>query len=180
MTDTSSVQAEQQPGAPEQATEDQPQREVAELGEGGKKAIQYERDARRQAEEQVKQMQAQLESMKPLQEQMDKLRSAFGATPEQSSEDIVTTLQREVAEMRRDNLVNSVARQYGISEESDLAFLRDAGDPERMSALAQRLASVADQKTPGTPAPDAGQGHRQSPQSKEDAEYEQFFPETRK
>lgn len=179
MSDTT-THNEQQPNTatvPTAAPAEQQANEV-ELGEGGKKAIQSERDARKQAEDKVKQMEAQLQSLQPMKEQMDKLRAAFGE-PEQAGEDIVSTLQAQVAEMRLDNLVNNVARQHGITDDGDMQFLRTAGTPEQMQALAQRLKVSANPapNTPGTPAPDAGQGARQSsPQAEEDAEYSKYYP----
>ncbi|MEO6158696.1 MAG: hypothetical protein ABIQ39_13835, partial [Ilumatobacteraceae bacterium] len=111
----------------------------------------------------------------PLREQMDALRRAFGGeTTTGTPEDIVTTLQQQVADMQRNSLINDVARRHGITDDDDVALLRGATDADHMARLAERLKAP---KGPTAPAPDQGQGARPTtPQAEADAEYSKYFP----
>ena len=137
----------------------------AALGDAGLKALEAEREARKALEKEVG----------PLRQQMDALRQAFGGdSTEGKPEDVVASLQEQVAAMQRNVLVSDVARRHGITDDEDVAILRDAKDEEHMTRLAQRLKAPAG---PVTPAPDPGQGARPStPQAEADAEYAKYFP----
>lgn len=126
------------------------------LGDGGKKALQSERDARKSAEQQVADLRAQVEALKPLQEQMTRLSDAFGAPKGASTEDVVGQLQSQLAELRHDNLVNAIARDHQIVDAADIELLKTATDEASMTKLATRL--NPEPGKPGTPKPDLTQG----------------------
>ncbi|MFN2344767.1 MAG: hypothetical protein ABR616_03515 [Dermatophilaceae bacterium] len=135
------------------------------LGEPGLKALQQEREARERLEREVG----------PLRQQMEALRTAFGGEATTGKpEDVVATLQQQVAEMRHDTLVERVARSHGITDDNDVTVLRAVKDEALMTRLAERLRTPPG---PTVPAPDQGQGARSTtPQAEADAEYAKYFP----
>lgn len=123
------------------------------LGPNGEKALQAERDARKALEQTVAQMQqAQKDQAKAFAE-------ALGIKPDSKDDGtkLLTTLQSEVAEMRRETTVLRLAAANGITDTKDIELLKSAKDEDAMSALAGRLAAKADEG-PGTPKPDLTQG----------------------
>lgn len=141
------------------------------LGEGGLRALQAER-------ERGNRMESELRELRTVRAQMDALRAAFGVqgVPE---EDPMGTLQRQVATMLQDNLVNSVARRHGITEEADVDLLRSAPDEAAMARLAERLRATAAPNipAPNAPAPDPLQGAQPpSQEALEEALYAHFYP----
>jgi hypothetical protein len=126
------------------------------LGDGGQKALKSERDARKSAEQQVADLRAQVDALKPLQEQMTRLSDAFGAPKGASTEDVVGQLQSQLAELRHDNLVNAIARDHRIVDAADIELLKTASDEASMTKLATRL--NPEPGKPGTPKPDLTQG----------------------
>lgn len=148
------------------------QRDAADapLGQPGLKALQAERDR-------VTALENELKTLKPLREQMDALRGVFGDKAADGGKDIVTTLQEQVAEMRRDTLVERVARSHGINDDTDVDLLRNAKDEATMLRLAERL--KATNAGPSSPAPDPSQGSAPiSEQAAADAAYAAYFPDT--
>lgn len=135
------------------------------LGEPGLKALQQEREAREKLEREVG----------PLRQQMEALSRVFGNdTTTGKPEDVVATLQQQVAEMRHNTLVSDVARRHGITDDNDVAVLREVKDEALMTRLAERLKTPLG---PTVPAPDPGQGARPAtPQAEADAEYSKYFP----
>lgn len=122
------------------------------LGEGGKKALDAERDARKAAESQLSTLRNEFDAFKTA------LTEAVGVKPKKGEEgDALTQVQQQLAQMQRENAVFRVAAEHGISDKDDLDLLRSATDEQAMSKLAGRLAAKAD-ATPGTPKPDATQG----------------------
>lgn len=85
------------------------------------------------------------------------LASAFGidAGKQPSAEELVGDVQKQLAAMQHQSLVDRVARVHGITEADDLEFLASAKDEEQMSRFAARLKAAAG---PATPKPDASQG----------------------
>lgn len=154
-----------EPTTPEASTGAKPA--DAPLGEPGLKALQSEREARERLEREVG----------PLRQQMEALSRVFGGESTTGKpEDVVATLQQQVADMRHDTLVERVARSHGITDDGDVAVLREVKDEALMTRLAERLKTPPG---PTVPAPDPGQGARPStPQAEADAAYEQFFPKT--
>lgn len=118
-----------------------------ELGEGGKKALEREREARKLLERQLQGMQGQMAA----------IAQAFGVKPDDSDDggQLVETLQQQVTAMQHQSLVDRVARAHGITEADDLEFLASAKDEEQMGRFAARLNAAS---APGTPKPDASQG----------------------
>lgn len=155
------------PEAPANPNPSTPGRDAPEtpLGEPGLRALQAEREARERLEREVG----------PLREQWTALQRVFGGeSTEGKPEDVVARLSEQVAAMQHSTLVNDVARRHGITDDEDVALLREVRDEAQMTRLAARL-NVP--KGPSTPAPDPGQGARPStPQAEADAEYAKFFP----
>jgi hypothetical protein len=122
------------------------------LGEGGKKALEAEREARRQAEADLADLRKNFEGFQA------KLSEAFGvksATGE--GDDAVTQLQTRLNTMQHETAVYRLAAKHEITDEGDLELLKSATDEAAMTKLAERLAA-AKASTPGTPKPDATQG----------------------
>lgn len=127
----------------EAAAEDRP-----DLGESGKKALQAERDARKQADKKAAELQAQLDAINA--EKLSDLEKAQQAQ---------AAAEEDAADARRDALRYRLASRYEISEEDAELFL--TGDTEEaMTAQAERLA--ARQPDVRAPKPDLTQGSGQS------------------
>lgn len=125
------------------------------LGEGGKRALQAERDARKQLEQQVTQMQ------QAQKDQMSAIAKAFGVKPEKGDDDgtqLVQTLQQQVAQMQWANTVATVAREHEITAADDVALLDSAKDEDGMRKIAARLKAASTPVGPTTPKPDSTQG----------------------
>ena len=146
-TPTATTATEQpKPAAPTAPTSpnagDQP------LGDGGKKALEAEREARKSLEQQLAQMR-------------EGLASVFGVKPDgkATAEELVSTLSQQVESLQRSALVDRLARQNGITDDNDIDLLRSAKDEDAMTRLATRLAAqAAADAAPGTPKPDLTQG----------------------
>lgn len=122
------------------------------LGDGGKKALEAEREARRQAEADLAALRKDFEGFKGT------LSEAFGVKPA-TGDDTGATLQQmqeQLNTMQRDGAVYRIAAENHITDEDDLELLRSAKDEAAMTKLASRLAAKAAE--PGTPKPDATQG----------------------
>lgn len=130
------------------------------LGEAGKRALENERQARKQAETELSALRTDFEGFKT------SLSEAFGVQPATGGDDPNATLrqmQERLNEMERDGDVYRLAAEHNISDQEDLDILRSATDKETRSKLAERLAAKV---TPsGTPKPDATQagGHGTPP-----------------
>jgi hypothetical protein len=102
------------------------------LGANGLKALQMERDARQALETELKQFKAGLAE-------------ALGIeTKDAKSDDLVSALQRQVQEMRHDNLVDRIARESQITDAEDLELIKAAPDETTMRKLAARLGKKPD------------------------------------
>lgn len=122
------------------------------LGEGGKKALEAERDARKQAETDLASLRKDFDGFKT------ELSKAFGLQPATGDgSDAVTQLQQQLNTMQHETAVYRLAAQHEITDEGDLGLLKSATDEAAMTKLAERLAA-AKAATPGTPKPDATQG----------------------
>lgn len=141
------------PGAaPGQAEKNEP------LGEGGKKALDAERDARKAAEQELTKLRGEFDSFKSA------LTEAVGIKPEKGKEDdTLTQVQRQLSQMQLENDVLRLATQHRITDSDDLDLLRSATDAQAREKLAGRLAARADAETPGTPKPDSTQGGKGDP-----------------
>lgn len=106
----------------------------------------------------------------------DSIKSGLGIEDKKGDEgDLATSLQREFAQMKRDSLVDRVARRHGITDDVDVDFLRGAPDETAMTRLAERL--KASNAAPTSPAPDPSQASAPlTPEAQAAAAYEAFFP----
>lgn len=122
------------------------------LGDGGKKALEAERERRKQAEADLTSLRNDFEGFQA------KLSEAFGVKPATGDgSDAVAQLQSRLDAMQRETTVYRLAAQNEITDEEDLELLKSAKDEAAMTKLAERLAAKA-ASTPGTPKPDATQG----------------------
>jgi hypothetical protein len=117
--------------------------ESQELGDGGKKALQAERDARKQAEKTAAELSARLKEFE------DSKLSDLERAQKEAADNAA-----ELARLRSENVRNKVALDKGVP--ADLVeFL--TGDTEGdIAAKADLL--LARLNTPGTPKPDPSQG----------------------
>lgn len=139
--------------APE-PTKDDPKSAAADepLGEPGKKALEAERDARKNAESQLAALRGEFDTFKT------GLTEALGVKPKKGDDaDALTQVQEQLARMQRDNSVLALANEHKITDKEDLDLLRSTTDEQARIKLATRLAAKADE-TPGTPKPDTTQG----------------------
>lgn len=158
------------PNAPAATADGKPADEP--LGEKGLAALQAER-AR------VSALEAELKGLKPLREQFDALRDVFGDKADGAKpEDVVKGLQDQLSALQRENAVNALAREHGITDTADIARLNKITDPELRAEIAERLKPAPQAPVPPAPQTDPGQGARPESPSAEDAEYERFYPST--
>lgn len=135
----------EKPAEAEDPKQDDPADEP--LGEGGKKALEAERKARRDAEQANAALQAQLDKIN------------------QANESAIEKAQREANEAKEaaakataDALRLRVAAKHGISDEDADLFLTGS-DEDTLTRQAQRLtARNAEASSPRAPKPDANQG----------------------
>lgn len=123
------------------------------LGEGGKKALEAERDARKKAEAELATLRTDFDGFKT------ELSKAFGLQQPATGDgaDAVSQLQTQLNTMQHETAVYRLAAKHEITDEGDLELLKSATDEAAMTKLAERLAA-AKTATPGTPKPDATQG----------------------
>lgn len=114
----------------------------APLGEGGKKALDAERTARKEAERSASDLQMRIEAMEA--EKLSDLEKAQKQA--KKAQDEAATAKAEALRMR-------VATKHGLTEE-DAELLGD--DPERAERLAERIA--ANKTSDIQPRPDPTQG----------------------
>lgn len=102
-----------------------------------------------------------------LNQMRDGLKAALGVDDKKASvEDLISSLKDEIGGLRRENLVEKVARRHNITSDDDLALLQSATDSAAMEKLAARIAPKGDDKDatdasgkPGSkPKPDSSQG----------------------
>lgn len=106
------------------------------LGEGGKKALKAERDARQALEKQVT-------DLKNSQIDPKKLAEALGiklGDAKSSGDDMVTALQKQVSDMQHESRLYRIVAKHQITDGDDVELLRSLGDEVAMERLATRLA----------------------------------------
>lgn len=125
----------------EQQTQGEPDEQ---LGEGGKKALTAEREARRTAEQTAAALQKQLDDI-----------NAANLSDLERAQQAATEAQTEAENARAEAARFRVAAKHGISDEDAELFLtgRDVDTLERQAA---RLV----ERTPTSPKPDRSQGAR--------------------
>lgn len=122
------------------------------LGDAGKKALEAERTARKQAEADLADLKKNFEGFQT------KLSEAFGVqSATGSGDDAVTQLQQRLDTMQHETAAYRLAAQHEITDEGDLELLKSATDEAAMTKLAERL-GAAKASTHGIPKPDATQG----------------------
>lgn len=112
------------------------------LGENGKKALEAEREAARQAKQELAQFQKQIAT-------------AFGIdsdTKGAKPEDMIAALADKVAGIEKAALVATIASDNGITDPADKALIAAQPTAEAMTALAGRL-KPAEGAQGGKPAP---------------------------
>lgn len=118
------------------------------LGPNGEKALQAERDARKQLESQLTAI-------------TQRLNALAGATDGAKPDDPVAALNNRLSSLERNLQVASVARDNGITDPGDIRLLESATDDETLNLLVARLKATAPQpdnsKLPA-PRPDLTQG----------------------
>ena len=113
------------------------------LGENGKKALERERDARKNLETQMNQMR-------------EAFAQALGVKPDKADPaELLTQMQAQMTQMQHQATVDRVARENGLTDPGDLKFLALAQDEAQMQEVAGRLKAAAG---PRTPKPDTSQG----------------------
>lgn len=125
------------------------------LGEGGKKALKAEREARTAAERQAAEFKAELDRIRAA-NMSDLERAQLEAKNAQEAADRATA----------DALRFRIATQHGISEEDAELFLTGS-DADTLAKQAERL--KARTATPTAPRPDLSQGAQQAPALNSDA-----------
>jgi hypothetical protein len=161
------MMAETKPDPDDKKTKpDETKPDDKQLGDGGLKALQDERDARKKAEQDLAALRGEFDGFKAT------LTEAFGVKPEKGADDneTLTTIQQELADMRSESEVLRLANEHKITDKNDLELLGSAKDSEARAKLAARLAAKADdkddKKKPG-PRPDLTQGPKGEEQQRE-------------
>lgn len=125
------------------------------LGEGGKKALKAERDRASAAEKAAADMRTELDQFKQT------LASALGVKTDDGKTDVLASVQQQLAQMQRDNVVLALANEHSITDKSDIELLRNSSlEGEALTAMAARLKPAA---PTGTPQPDLSQGPNGKP-----------------
>lgn len=119
-----------------------------ELGDGGIKALQAEREARKAAEKTNAELAARLKEFED--SKLSELEKAQNAAAESAA---------ELAKLRKDNIRNTVALSKGVP--ADLVEFLTGDTEEDVAAKADLL--LARLNTPGAPKPDPSQGSKGDP-----------------
>lgn len=158
MEDAMSDAPEQQPTVP-----DEP------LGEGGIKALNAERDARKEAEQQLKQLKEQLDELKPAAERLKEIEDQQKSDLEKANERMAE-LQSKAAKAETEALRYRIASDKGISREDAEVFLTGS-DEDSITKQAERLVALQGEKQQAEQQkPDPSQGARTTPPTDPKAE----------
>lgn len=126
------------------------------LGEGGKKAIEAEREARKAAEDQMKALKGEFDNFKGA------LTTALGIKPEGDDKgtDALTAVQEQLAAIKHESAVLRLANEHKITDATDLELLATAKGADSMKKLAERLAPKEQDRDAKSrkPQPDRSQG----------------------
>ncbi len=111
------------------------------LGEGGKKALEAERQARKDAQKQVETLRTEFDGFRSA------LTDALGikTNGDDKGEDALTAVQEQLAAMQRESSVLRLANEHRITDQHDLELLATAKDADSMKRLAERLAPSDEQ-----------------------------------
>lgn len=120
------------------------------LGEPGKRALTAERARAAAAEKAAADTRTELADFKQA------LASALGVKTDDGNTDVLASVQQQLAQMQRDNVVLALANEHGITDKSDLELLK--GSSLQGDALAAMAARLKPASPSGTPLPDPSQG----------------------
>ena len=142
---------------PEEGKESEGKGDDEPLGEGGKKALESEREARKQAEKQIEALKAEFGGFKSA------LTEALGIKNDDGDKgtDALAAVQNQLAAMQREAAVLRLANEHKITDAEDMALLASAKDDDAMKKLAERLAPTepeGDARSSRRPKPDRTQG----------------------
>lgn len=97
----------------------------------------------------------------------DGLKTALGTGDQKAStEDLVVSLQQQLATLQHANLVSELARRHAITDADDIVLLSAQHDADAMEKLAARLTAPRGDdpsRAGGPPRPDPSQGSRGAP-----------------
>lgn len=132
------------------------------LGEGGIKALNAERDARREAEKALKDLQEQLNELKPAAERLREIEDQQKSDLEKANEKIAE-LEAKDAKSQVEALRWRIAAKHGISDEDAEVFLTGS-DEDSITKQAERLVALQGEKQEADKhKPDPSQGPRPTP-----------------
>lgn len=128
------------------------------LGPNGEKALQAEREARKESDRKVAALEAQ----------MAQVAEAFGVKPTGAKPDDngVADLSNMVKGLLHTTAVDRVARESGITDKDDLVLLTEQPTEDAMRRLAARLKPATGDGKPATPKPDPSAGRGSGSESK--------------
>lgn len=139
------------------------------LGEGGIKALNVERDARKEAERQLKEMQDELNELKPAAERLKEIEDQQKSDLDKANERIAE-LEAKDAKSSVEALRWRIAAKHGISDEDAEVFLTGS-DEDSITKQAERLVALQGEKQQAEQQkPDPSQGPRTTPPTDPKAE----------
>jgi hypothetical protein len=129
------------------------------LGESGLKALNAERDARKEAERQIKELKDQLKATKPAADRLKEIEDQQKSELEKANE-LLAQLEVKAAKAETEALRYRIATRHGISDEDAEIFLTGS-DEESISKQAERLVSLqGERQLAEQQKPDPSQGAR--------------------
>jgi hypothetical protein len=148
MEDAMSEPEPTEPDAPEE-----------QLGESGLKALTAERDARKEAERQIKDLKDQLKAAKPAADRLKEIEDQQKTELEKANE-LLAELERKAAKAETEALRYRIATKHGISDEDAEIFLTGS-DEESIAKQAERLVALQGERVAAQQQkPDPSQGVR--------------------
>jgi len=131
------------------------------LGEGGLKALNAERDARKEAERQIRELNEQLEQLKPAAEKFKELEDKQKTELDRATERLAE-LEAKATKAETEAMRYRIATRHGISDEDAEVFLTGS-DEESITKQAERLVALQGEKVVAQQQkPDPSQGARPS------------------
>lgn len=137
----------------------EPDAPTEQLGESGLKALNAERDARKEAERQIKDLKEQLKAVKPAADRLKELEDQQKSDLEKANEKLAE-LEARAAKAQTEALRYRIATKHGISDEDADIFLTGS-DEESISKQAERLVALQGERQQAEQQkPDPSQGAR--------------------
>lgn len=139
------------------------------LGENGIKALNAERDARKEAEKALKDLREELNDLKPAAERLKEIEDQQKSDLEKANERIAA-LEKQDAKSSVEALRWRIAAKNGISDEDAEVFLTGS-DEDSITKQAERLVALQGEKQEADKQkPDPSQGPRATPPTDPKAE----------